>query len=147
MLRSAHYFIYQRTFDVRRTPEYFNRILLGAVSGGAIILFVEYLSKSADDGSTAHVGSTALGFIAGYSGDFLFNTVERIVNAIFPKDAYGNYDTSKSAKGGSPGGSSNNGSATDNNGSATDNNGSATDDGSQTRPAARPRPPRRRGPE
>ena len=39
MLRSAHYFIYQRSFDTRRTPEYFNRILLGAISGGAIILF------------------------------------------------------------------------------------------------------------
>ena len=32
MLRSAHYFIHQRSFDTRRTPEYFNRILLGAIS-------------------------------------------------------------------------------------------------------------------
>jgi len=84
MLRSAHYFIYQRSFDCRRTPEYFNRILLGAISGGAIILFTEYLT-SADDGSAAHLGSAALGFVAGYSGDLLFNTIERIVNAIFPK--------------------------------------------------------------
>ena len=86
MLRSAHYFIYQRSFDCRRTPEYFNRILLGAISGGAIILFTEYLT-SADDGSAAHLGSAALGFVAGYSGDLLFNTIERIVNAIFPKVA------------------------------------------------------------
>lgn len=84
MLRSAHYFIYQRSFDTRRTPEYFNRILLGAISGGAIILFSEYL-LSADDGSAAHLGSAALGFVAGYSGDLVFNTIERIVNAIFPK--------------------------------------------------------------
>ena len=84
MLRSAHYFIYRRSFDTRRTPEYFNRILLGAISGGAIILFTEYLAN-AEDGSAAHLGSSALGFLAGYSGDLLFNTIERIIAAIFPK--------------------------------------------------------------
>ena len=84
LLRSAHYFIHQRSFDTRRTPEYFNRILLGAISGGGIILFTEYLT-SADDGSVAHLGAAALGFVAGYSGDLLFNMVERVVTAIFPK--------------------------------------------------------------
>ena len=83
LLRSAHYFIYQRSFDLRRKPEYFNRVLLGAISGGAIILFVNYL---VDDGGTVlHLSSAALGFVAGYSTDFLFNTIERIVAAIFPK--------------------------------------------------------------
>lgn len=84
LLRSAHYFIHERSFDTRRTPEYFNRILLGAISGGGIILFTEYLT-AADDGSVAHLGAAALGFVAGYSGDLLFNLVERVVNAIFPK--------------------------------------------------------------
>jgi hypothetical protein len=83
MLRSAHYHIYQRSFDVRRTPEYFNRIGLGAISGGAIILFVNNLVN--DDDSSINLGSAALGFVAGYSTDFLFNTIERIVTAIFPK--------------------------------------------------------------
>jgi hypothetical protein len=83
LLRSAHYFIYQRSFDLRRKPEYYNRILLGAISGGAIILFVNYL---VDDGGTAlHLSSAAIGFVAGYSTDFLFNTIERVVAAIFPK--------------------------------------------------------------
>jgi hypothetical protein len=85
MLRSAHYFIYQRSFDVRRTPEYYNRILLGAISGGAIILFITNLSN--DDGSSINLGAAALGFVAGYSTDLLFNTIERIVTAIFPKVA------------------------------------------------------------
>ncbi|MGN6571288.1 MAG: hypothetical protein ACTHLO_07725 [Pseudolabrys sp.] len=83
LLRSAHYFIYARSFDLRRTPEYFNRILLGAISGGAIILFVNYLISQ--DDTFSHIGTTALGFIAGYSTDFLFNTVERVVTALFPK--------------------------------------------------------------
>lgn len=85
LLRSAHYFIYQRCFDLRRKPEYFNRVLLGAISGGAIILFVDYLVDS-DSGDVLHLSSAALGFVAGYSTDFLFNTIERVVAAIFPKD-------------------------------------------------------------
>lgn len=84
LLRSGHYFIYARSFDLRRTPEYYNRILLGALSGGAIILFAQYL-MSEDEDTVTHIGTTALGFIAGYSNDFLFNTVERVVTAIFPK--------------------------------------------------------------
>lgn len=83
LLRSGHYFIYARSFDLRRKPEYFNRILLGALSGGAIILFSDYLMSQED--SVSHIGTTALGFIAGYSSDFLFNTIERIITAIFPK--------------------------------------------------------------
>lgn len=83
LLRSAHYFIYQRSFDLRRKPEYFNRVLLGAISGGAIILFVNYLVG--EDGTVLHLSSAALGFVAGYSTDFLFNTIERVVAAIFPK--------------------------------------------------------------
>jgi hypothetical protein len=83
LLRSGHYYIYARSFDLRRKPEYFNRILLGAISGGAIILFMDYLSSQ--DDSMTHIGSTALGFVAGYSTDFLFNTIQRIVTAIFPK--------------------------------------------------------------
>jgi hypothetical protein len=83
LLRSGHYYIYQRSFDLRRKPEYFNRVLLGAISGGAIILFVNYLVD--EDGTTLHLSSAALGFVAGYSTDFLFNTIERVVAAIFPK--------------------------------------------------------------
>jgi hypothetical protein len=83
LLRSAHVYIYQRSFDLRRKPEYFNRVLLGAISGGAIILFVNYLVD--DGGNVLHLSSAALGFVAGYSTDFLFNTIERVVAAVFPK--------------------------------------------------------------
>jgi hypothetical protein len=83
LLRSAHSMIYQRSFDIRRKPEYFNRIALGMVSGGAITLFVSQLTD--DDGNVIRLGSAALGFIAGYSNDFLFNTIERVVAAILPR--------------------------------------------------------------
>jgi hypothetical protein len=83
LLRSAHTYIYQRTFDLRRKPEYFNRILLGTICGGAIILFVNQLMG--DDGTVIQLSSAALGFLAGYSTDFLFNTIERIIAAVLPK--------------------------------------------------------------
>jgi len=83
LLRSAHSMIYQRSFDIRRKPEYFNRIALGMVSGGAIILFVSQLTD--DEGNVIRLSSAALGFIAGYSNDFLFNTIERVVAAILPR--------------------------------------------------------------
>jgi hypothetical protein len=83
LLRSAHSMIYQRSFDIRRKPEYFNRIALGMVSGGAITLFVSQLTD--DDGNVIRLSTAALGFIAGYCNDFLFNTIERVVAAILPR--------------------------------------------------------------
>jgi hypothetical protein len=83
LLRSAHVHVYQRTFDARHKPEYLNRILLGAISGGAVIVLINQLTDQA--GTEINLSSAALGFIAGYNADFLFNTVERIVAAMLPK--------------------------------------------------------------
>jgi hypothetical protein len=81
LLRTAHSLIAERAFDVRRKPEYLNRILLGAVSGGAIVL----LFNSGSDDDTVKISAAALGFIAGYSNDLLFSAVERVVAAILPR--------------------------------------------------------------
>lgn len=83
LLRSAHTYIYQRTFDVRRQPEYINRILLGMIAGGAIILFANNIAG--DDGTVIQLGSAALGFLAGYNTDLLFSALERISGALLPK--------------------------------------------------------------
>jgi hypothetical protein len=81
LLRTAHDLIAKRSFDVRRKPEYLNRILLGAVSGGAIVLLV----SSGGDDDTVKISAAALGFLAGYSNDLLFNAVERVTTALLPK--------------------------------------------------------------
>jgi hypothetical protein len=91
LLRSAHKFIYLRTFDVRRKPEYYNRILLGTIAGGAIMLFVS--KATGDDDTTLQLGPAALGFIAGYSTDFLFNKIQSIIGVLLPKGDDGNGDT------------------------------------------------------
>lgn len=84
LLRSLHVHIYQRTFDRRHKPEYINRILLGTVSGGVIGLFY-----SPDPQTVAAAGVTAslsaAGFLVGYNTDILFSTIERVSNALFPK--------------------------------------------------------------
>jgi hypothetical protein len=84
LLRSAHIFIYKRTFDFRREPEYYNRILLGAIAGGTITLFMN--QATGEEGATVQLSSAALSFIAGYSTDFLFSKIESIINIILPKD-------------------------------------------------------------
>jgi hypothetical protein len=80
LLRSAHKYIAERSFDLHRKPEYFNRIFLGAIGGGTIILFVDQ-----DLQQGIKLSATALGFLAGYSTDFLFSTIERVIGALLPK--------------------------------------------------------------
>lgn len=83
LLRSCHQYIYTRQFDPRRIPEYYNRMLLGVVSGGAITLFISQIQDG--KGATVRLGAASLGFLAGYNTDFLFNTIERVTAAILPK--------------------------------------------------------------
>lgn len=83
LLRSAHTYIYRRTFDVRREPEYFNRILLGTIAGGTIIMLMD--KTVGDEESTVPLSAAALGFIAGYSTDFLFNKIQQIISVLLPK--------------------------------------------------------------
>jgi hypothetical protein len=83
LLRSAHIYIAARSFDVHRKPEYYNRILLGVMAGGAILLFVDHLTN--DEGQIVQLSSAALGFLAGYNTDFLFKAIERVTAAILPK--------------------------------------------------------------
>jgi fluoride ion exporter CrcB/FEX len=83
LLRTLHTYIYDRSFDRRRKPEYFNRLLLGTIAGGVVAMFV-----AADqnlESLAAKVSAGALGFLAGYSTDSLFSTIERILSALLPK--------------------------------------------------------------
>jgi len=82
LLRSCHEHIYKRQFDPNRIPEYYNRMLLGIVSGGAILLFIEQIATG--DGAIK-ISAAALAFLAGYNTDFLFTTLERVTAAILPK--------------------------------------------------------------
>ncbi len=83
LLKSLHYFIYNRTFDRMRKSEYYNRILLGVVSGGTITLLVS--QAETDGGKAITLSASALGFLAGYNTDFLFSAIERLTGALLPK--------------------------------------------------------------
>lgn len=66
-----------REFKPDRIPEHWNRLVLGTLSGGVIVLFVQLEGYALAEG--------ALGFLAGYSIDFLFETLDRVIAAILPK--------------------------------------------------------------
>jgi hypothetical protein len=82
LMRSAHSFIAERSFDVKRVPEYYNRMLLGFIGGGIVLLFVDPKSFNVKEG--------AVSFIVGYNTDYLFAALERVAGAIFPKDGAAN---------------------------------------------------------
>ena len=83
ILRVSEDKLHTREFDPARAAEHVNRLVLGTLSGGSIILFISQIPT--EEGSFIHIGAAALGFLAGYSVDFLFQTVDRVINAILPK--------------------------------------------------------------
>ncbi len=80
LLRSAHTYIAERTFDLNRRPEYYNRMVLGFLGGGIALLFVP-------PDTTATFGQNAVSFFVGYNTDYLFQMIERVAQAVFPKES------------------------------------------------------------
>jgi len=79
-LRQAEVQLRERTFDPRRLPEYRNRLVLGTLSGGVIVLLYSSGGSEAD----IKITEAALGFIGGYSIDLIFSLLDRIVNTLKP---------------------------------------------------------------
>lgn len=73
-----------RTFNPAKLPEHFNRLFLGSVSGGVTILFLEDGVAMGGANEGVAMSSAALGFIAGYSIEFLYQILDRIIGAILP---------------------------------------------------------------
>jgi len=82
ILRQAEEQLRERTFDPRRLPEYRNRLVLGTLSGGVIVLLYSSGGSAAD----IKITEAALGFIGGYSIDLLFSLLDRIVNSLKPAE-------------------------------------------------------------
>jgi hypothetical protein len=81
LLRSAHSYIADRTFDLNRRPEYYNRMVLGFLSGGIVLIF-----GSQSQSGAVSAGPNAISFLVGYNTDYLFQMIERVAQAVFPKD-------------------------------------------------------------
>ncbi len=82
LLRQAETQLRERTFDPRRLPEFRNRLVLGTLSGGVIVLL--YSSGGIVE-TNVKITEAALGFIGGYSIDLLFALLDRVVNALKPE--------------------------------------------------------------
>ncbi len=81
MLRQAETQLRERTFDPRRLPEFRNRLVLGTLSGGVIVLLYSSGGIAETD---IKITEAALGFIGGYSIDLLFTLLDRIVDSFSP---------------------------------------------------------------
>lgn len=84
ILRVTEKHLRLRTFDTRRVVQHRNRLVLGTLSGGVIVMFVT--TGSVADTTTKLTGAAA-GFLAGYSVDFLFAILDRILAAVVPQNA------------------------------------------------------------
>ncbi len=88
VLRLTTHRLHTRQFDPRRKAENQARLVLGTLSGGMIVFFINTGSFSliGDSGNIYNtLGTAAAGFIAGYSTDFLYDTIERLIGAILPR--------------------------------------------------------------
>ena len=83
MLRITEQRLRERSFDPRRTAEHTNRLVLGTLSGGVIVLVFSVGGVGETD---VKLTEAALGFLAGYSIDLLFSLLDRMVNAISPAE-------------------------------------------------------------
>lgn len=81
LLRITEQRLRSRQFSPIRIPEHWNRLVLGTLSGGVIVLFF----RSDMQPAGVELAQAALGFLAGYSIDFLFDTLDRIITAFLPK--------------------------------------------------------------
>jgi hypothetical protein len=78
LIRSAHDYNNNHSFDLNRKPEYYNRILLGLIAGSIAFLFID------PNSGTTKFGPDALAFLVGYNTDNLFSLIERLGTTIVP---------------------------------------------------------------
>jgi len=81
LLRITERRLRERSFDPRRLPEHLNRLVLGTLSGGVVVLMYSAGGVGETD---VKLTEAALGFIAGYSIDLMFSLLDRMVKAISP---------------------------------------------------------------
>ena len=85
LLRKCVKYIGLREFDPQFTPEYTNRILVGAVSGGIVYYLFAQTGWLAKEVQGVQITAGLFGFIAGYFNQRLFQGLERVADAIIPR--------------------------------------------------------------
>lgn len=96
LLRVTEQKLRDRSFDPRRLPEHRNRLVLGMLSGGVLVML--YSSGGVGD-TSVKLTEVTLGFIAGYSIDVLFSVLDGMVAALTPNSGRAQNVTVKSKPG------------------------------------------------
>ena len=82
LLKSCHVYINLRQFNLLKKSEYFNRVFIGLIAGGSVMLFTDVIIN---DPQYEELTGAALAFLVGYSSDFFFTILDRLISAITPK--------------------------------------------------------------
>jgi hypothetical protein len=86
LLLEGHRWVWDKTFDANLIPRDRMKILIGALSGAIIMELVFRPQQTAGlTNDTINLGKAGLAFLAGYSTDFLFETIKRIIGAVLPR--------------------------------------------------------------
>jgi hypothetical protein len=83
LYKTLHGYYNERIFDPKKIATDWFRLFMGAIAGGMVVLFIQSIPD--ETGKTVQVATAALGFLAGYSVEFFYQTLDRIIQAILPK--------------------------------------------------------------
>ena len=86
VLIEGNNFIWNKQFDAHLIPKDKMRIVIGALSGViGIMLFRPLFGDQTPANALMDLGEASVAFIAGYSTDFLFERLNKIISAIVPR--------------------------------------------------------------
>jgi hypothetical protein len=88
LLREAKRRATERSFDRHRKADFITRFVLGIVAGGCAALLVQTVGAppgNAPTDETVELSKAVVGFIGGYSTEFLFRVIKNLIAAIEPR--------------------------------------------------------------
>ena len=86
LLIEGHLWVWNKTFSANLIQRDHIKLVIGALSGLIIIeLIWPQTSSGASVLGSVSVGKASLAFLAGYSTDFLFETMKRLIGSVLPR--------------------------------------------------------------
>lgn len=86
LLMEGHMWIWNKTFSANLIQRDHIKLVIGALSG---LIIIELIWPQPNPGGpvlgSVSVGKAGLAFLAGYSTDFLFETIKRLIGALLPR--------------------------------------------------------------
>jgi hypothetical protein len=86
LLIEGHMWVWNKTFSANLIQRDHIKLVIGALSGLIIIELIWPQTSTGGSGlGSVSVGKASLAFLAGYSTDFLFETIKRLIGTLLPR--------------------------------------------------------------